>query len=371
MSTVTKPAAHDAASAGPYPPPAIVAENAQLKDWQGEIRRALEDPDAFWGEHARQFQWSRSWDKVREWDGIHHKWFVGARTNITVNALDRRNTPERRNRVAYIFVNEDGSERLITYGQLYRMVCRFANGLKSLGVKKGDRVIIYMPLTVEGVVAMLGCARIGAIHSVVYAGLGHTALRERVEDAQAQVIIAGDVGFRRGKTVALKPIVDEAIDGLEFVQHVVVFVRDRTELAGRKVDFNQLMKFPAECPAEDMDSEDPLFLLYTSGSTGKPKGVLHVHGGYMVGVTYHLKNYYDVGDGDVFWCTSDIGWVVGHSYYRVCATVRRGHHAVPRGNHCYQVSKMFCCACSCATAKSIRHSTTSAACGSSLAPASR
>src|SRR5437016_6824004 len=194
------------------------------------------------------------------------------------------------------------------------MVCRFANGLKSLDVRKGDRIIIYMPLTIEGVVAMLACARIGAIHSVVYAGLGHTALRDRIEDAQAKVVIAGDVVFRRGKTVALKSIVDEALDGLEMVQKVVVFSRRAAEISDREVDFSDLMRFPAECPAEEMDAEDPLFLLYTSGSTGKPKGVVHVHGGYMVGTTYYLENYYDVGEQDIFWCTSDIGWIVGHSY---------------------------------------------------------
>jgi acetyl-CoA synthetase len=182
-------------------------------------------------------------------------------------------------------------------------------------VHKGDRVVIYMPLTIEGAVAMLACARIGAIHSVVYAGLGHTALRDRITDAQAKIVIAGDVGFRRGKTVSLKAIVDEALDGLDFVEKVVVFSRQATEISGpREIDFNDLLKFSTECPAEEMDAEDPLFLLYTSGSTGKPKGVLHVHGGYMVGITYHLENFYDVGEQDIFWCTSDIGWVVGHSY---------------------------------------------------------
>jgi len=164
-------------------------------------------------------------------------------------------------------------------------------------------------------VAMLACARIGAIHSVVYAGLGHTALRDRIVDAQAKVVIVGDVGFRRGKTVELKAIVDEAIDTLEFLEKVVVYARRPTEISSkREVDFNDLMKFPADCPAEEMDAEDPLFLLYTSGSAGKPKGVLHVHGGYMVATTYYLETFYDVGEQDIFWCTSDIGWVVGHSY---------------------------------------------------------
>lgn len=298
-----------------YAAPEIVAHNVIQKDWLGECERSRKDPENFWAEYAKRSAWSRKWDHVLEWDGAHHKWFTGAKTNITINALDRHAESERRNRAAFIWLGEDGSERIVTYGQLHRMVCRFANGLKSLGVTKGDRVVIYMPLTIEGVVAMLGCARVGAIHSVVYAGLGHTALRDRIVDAQAKVVIAGDVGFRRGKTVALKAIVDEAIDRLELVEKVVVYSRGGAELrAPREVDFNTLLKFSADCPAEEMDAEDPLFLLYTSGSTGKPKGVLHVHGGYMVGTTYHLENFYDVGERDIFWCTSDIGWVVGHSY---------------------------------------------------------
>ncbi len=298
-----------------YPAPEIVARNTIQKDWLGECARARKDPESFWGNYAAGFLWSRKWDQVLEWDGVHHRWFTGAKTNITINALDRHANSDRCNRAAFIWLGEDGSERIVTYGQLHRMVCRFANGLKSLGVVKGDRVIIYMPLTIEGVVAMLACARIGAIHSVVYAGLGHTALRDRITDAQAKIVIAGDVGFRRGKTVALKGIVDEALENLECVEKVIVHVRGGAELtAPREIDFNELLKFSSVCSAEEMDAEDPLFLLYTSGSTGKPKGIVHVHGGYMVGTTYHLTNYYDVGDRDIFWCTSDIGWVVGHSY---------------------------------------------------------
>ncbi len=297
-----------------YPAPKIVTDQVLTKNWKAEFDRSIKDPDGFWAEQASQFTWTKPWSKVLDWDGVHHKWFVGAKTNITINALDRHVNSDRRNRAAFIWLAEDGAERTVTYYQLYRQVCRFANGLKSLGVGKGDRVVIYMPLTLEGAIAMLACARIGAIHSVVYAGLGHTALRDRITDAEAKVVIAGDVGFRRGKVVPLKPIVDEALDGIESVQKVVVYARQPIELRGREVDFNSLMKFPPECPAEEMDSEDPLFLLYTSGSTGKPKGVLHVHGGYMVGTTYHLKSYFDVGERDIFWCTSDIGWVVGHSY---------------------------------------------------------
>ena len=298
-----------------YASPAVVADNCRQKDPAAQQRRSLEDSENFWGEYAKNFVWTRPWEKVLSWDGVNHQWFVGGKTNITLNALDRHAESERCNRAAYIWLGEDGSERIVTYGQLYRLVCRFANGLKSLGVRKGDRIVIYMPLTIEGVVAMLACARLGAIHSVVYAGLGHTALRDRIVDAQAKIVIAADVGFRRGKVVALKAIVDEAIGGLEFVEKVVVYSRRASEIAvGREIDFNDLLKFPPHCPAEEMDAEDPLFLLYTSGSTGKPKGVVHVHGGYMVGTTYHLENFYDVGERDIFWCTSDIGWVVGHSY---------------------------------------------------------
>ena len=196
-----------------YAAPRIVADNAIQKDWLGECARSQKNPEAFWAEYASRFVWSKPWSKVMEWDGVHHQWFTGAKTNITINALDRHANSDRCNRAAFIWLGEDGSERVVTYGQLHRMVSRFANGLKSLGVVKGDRIVIYMPLTIEGAVAMLACARLGAIHSVVYAGLGHTALRDRITDAEAKVVIVGDVGYRRGKTVALKSIVDEALEG--------------------------------------------------------------------------------------------------------------------------------------------------------------
>jgi acetyl-CoA synthetase len=298
---------HLLAVAEQYPAPPVVAANALQQDFAGEYRRSIEDPDAFWGEQARGFHWERPWERVRDGSDAGHRWFVGGRLNITVNALDRHAHSSRTNQVAYIWLGEDGSERVVTFGQLFRLVCRFANGLKSIGVKPGDRVILYLPLTLEGVIAMLACARIGAIHSVVYAGLGHTSLRGRLEDARAKVVIAADVGFRRGKAVPLKPVVDEAVDGVEFVERVVVLSRQGpfAPQGPREVDFQTLLRFPAVCPAEVMEAEDPLFILYTSGTTGKPKGVVHVHGGFMVGTTYHLRNFCDVGERDLFWCTSD------------------------------------------------------------------
>jgi acetyl-CoA synthetase len=299
-----------------YPAPPIVAGAALQQDFRREYRRSIDDPDGFWGDLARNFQWEQPWERVRDGGGADHRWFVGGRLNITVNALDRHAAGEGKNRVAYIWLGEDGGERVVTYGQLFRSVCRFANGLKSIGVKKGDRVVIYLPLTLEGVVAMLACARLGAIHSVVYAGLGHAALRDRIRDAGARVVIAADVGFRRGKVVPLKAVVDEALEGVECVETVVVLSRQGPfqRQGAREVDFHALMQYPTVCPAEVMEAEDPLFILYTSGTTGKPKGVVHVHGGFMVGTTYHLHNFFDVGPTDVYWCTSDIGWIVGHAY---------------------------------------------------------
>ena len=303
---------------------------------------------------------------------------LAAAPTSRLNALDRHAKSDRFNHVAFIWLGEDGSERVVTYGQLYRMVCRFANGLKSINVRKGDRVIIYMPLTIEGIVSMLACARIGAIHSVVYAGLGHTALRDRIVDAGAKVVIAGELGYRRGKPVPLKSIVDEAVDGLDSVERVIVVPRTTRTLdspSPRELNYYDLQKFSSECPAEDMDAEDPLFILYTSGTTGKPKGVVHVHGGYMVGTTYHLSTFYDVGPRDIFWCTSDIGWIVGHSYIvyaPLCAgattLLREGAIDYPspawRGRSWSATASPRCSprpprsACGCATAKACLAPTT-------------
>ena len=300
-----------------FHPPKFLAEQARLRDYAGEYKRSIDNPEAFWDGVAKELEWFAPWHKVFEWKYPTFEWFQGGKCNITHNALDRQVKAGRKNKVAYIWAGEDGAERQLTYGQLLDAVCRTANGLKSLGVKKGDRVIIYMPLTPEGVVSMLACARIGAVHSVVYAGFSVQALRSRIEDAQARVILTADVTYRRGKQVPLHAIVQESIDGLEIVEKVVVLRRaqPQIELGPREVDFHELIrKQQAECPPEVMDAEDPLYILYTSGTTGKPKGVVHVHGGYMVGIYYHMTRFWDIRDDDVFFCTSDIGWVVGHSY---------------------------------------------------------
>ncbi len=298
------------------PPPALV-QQAFLKDHEAEYKDSVENPEAFWERVAKELDWSKPWDKVFEWNYPTFKWFLGGKCNITSNALDRHLTNGNKNKAAFIFLGEDGSERVVTYGRLAQMVNRFANGLKSLGVKKGDRVVIYMPLSLEGAIAMLACARIGAVHSVVYAGFSVGSLRGRILDAQAKVVITADVGYRRGNEVDLKGICDQTVEGMDLVEHVVVWSRKGLpeNPGARDVDFDQLMaESSIHCPAEEMDSEDPLYILYTSGTTGTPKGVLHVHGGYMVGTYYHFKTFWDVKDDDVFWCTSDIGWVVGHSY---------------------------------------------------------
>ena len=302
---------------GSIEPPSHVARQATLQDYEAAYERSMADPEAFWAEVAGELEWFKPWDKVFQWDYPYFQWFLGGKCNITYNCLDRHLETERKNKAAFIWLGEDGSERVLTYGRLAQLVNRFANGLKSLGVGKGDRVVIYMPLTPEGIISMLACARIGAVHSVVYAGFSVGSLRDRIIDAQAKALITGDAGYRRGNRVDLKGISDEATPGLDFLQHIVVWRREdeKPPLGPKEVDFDDLMaRGGIECPAEVMDSEDPLYILYTSGTTGKPKGVQHVHGGYMVGTYYHFKTFWDVKDNDVFWCTSDIGWVVGHSY---------------------------------------------------------
>jgi acetyl-CoA synthetase len=297
-----------------YRAPQSQQQSANVPDFWAEYSRSIQDPEGFWGEQARKFHWFQPFQSVLDWNFPDHRWFLGGQTNITYNALDRHALGSKRNQVALLYLGEDGSEQKLTYGELLDRVSRLASGLRSLGVQKGDRVIIYMPLTLEGVMAMLACARIGAIHSVVYAGLGVSALRERIMDAGARLVIAGDVSYRRGKTVDLEAIVLQAIEDLDV--HTVWFCRSKAVPEGPRFhDFNQLLwSHKPEAEAVPLDSEHPLFILYTSGSTGKPKGVVHVHGGYMVGITYHLRTLFDLKEGEISWATADLSWIVGHSY---------------------------------------------------------
>lgn len=300
---------------GKYSPGEKTIENARVKDYEKLYKESAANPEKFWEGVAGELHWFKKWDKVLDWQYPYAKWFVGAKTNITYNCLDVHMTNGNRNKVAYIWTNEAGDEKIFTYGQLYMMVGRFANGLKSLGLKEGDRVAIYMPLIIEQIVAMLACARLGIIHSVVYAGFSSAALKQRIEDSEAKVVITADVGFRRGKKIQLKAIVDEAVQGVEHVDNVIVVNRNNTNLSGKEVDFHSLMTGkPEDSPAAQLDSEAPLFYLYTSGSTGKPKGVVHTHGGYMVQTYYTTRVVFDVQPSDIYWCTADPGWITGHSY---------------------------------------------------------
>ena len=303
-----------------YLPDPSYKQQAWTKDYQKAYEEFLADPDGFWEKQAKQLEWFKPWTKVREWNYPYAKWFVDAKLNITSNCLDRHVANHRRNKVAIIWRGEEeGEERILTYKKLFQEVCRFANGLKKLGVTKGDRVCIYMPLVPEQVIAMLACARIGAVHSVVFGGFGVNALNMRIKDAEAKVVITADVAIRRGKTIPLKTIVEEAVVNAPSVEKVVVLSREKenpVELHKEmEVDFYELMQGTStQCEAEVMDAEDPLFILYTSGSTGTPKGIVHTTAGYMVGTYYTTLNVFDLKDTDVYWCTADTGWITGHSY---------------------------------------------------------
>ena len=303
---------------GKYYPPKQIVDRAWIKDYESLYQESIRDRDGFWAKVAEELHWFKKWDKVLDWQFPYAQWFVGAQTNITYNCLDRHINNGRRNKVAYIWLDEENNEKKITYGELLELVSRIANGLKSLGVKKGDRVSIYMPNTIEAIACMLACARIGAIHSVVFAGFSEGALRTRVEDAKAKVVITATYTKRRGKKIDLLSTTLRAIDGLSFVDKVVVWNRDGDVLNGENpllVSLDKLIKESSPvCEPEVMDAEDPLFILYTSGTTGKPKGVLHTTGGYMVGTYYTTKINFDAHEDDIYWCTADIGWITGHSY---------------------------------------------------------
>jgi acetyl-CoA synthetase len=302
-----------------FPPSQAFRAQANVRD-ERVYEEAARDPEGFWETFARELEWSQPWTKVLDWNPPHAKWFVGGKINASVNCLDRHVKGPRRNKAAVIWEGEPGDRRTLTYHDLHRDVCQFANVLKSLGIKRGDLVAIYLPLVPELAVAMLACARIGAVHSVVFGGFSAESLRDRINDAQARMLITGDGGYRRGNIVPLKKIADEALTDTPSIEHVVVVRRGFSDIPahmqrGRDHWYHDLMAdAPYGCPPEAMDAEDLLYTLYTSGTTGKPKGIVHTTGGYLVGTYATTKWVFDLKEEDVYWCTADVGWVTGHSY---------------------------------------------------------
>ena len=301
-----------------FPPSEQFRAQANVRD-EAIYESAARDREGYWAKWAEELSWERKWDRVLEWNAPYAKWFVGGRINASFNCLDRH-LASRGNKRAIVWEGEPGDTRTLTYAELHAEVCRFANALKKLGVAEGDRVAIYMPLVPEAVVAMLACARIGAVHSVVFGGFSSEALRDRIHDAQAKAVITATSGFRRGGSVPLKKLADDAVSETPSVQSVIV-VRRRQEDAdvamkqGRDHWYHELVaNESSECAATFVDSEHMLYTLYTSGTTGKPKGIVHTTGGYMTGVYATTKWVFDLKEDDVYWCTADIGWVTGHSY---------------------------------------------------------
>jgi acetyl-CoA synthetase len=302
-----------------------LVRKAHVRDYDALRAQAAADPLGFWEREARQLAWYRKWSKTLDDSGApFYKWFVGGKTNVVLNALDRHQDTPTRNKLALIWEGENGELRTFSYFALAREVCQFANILKSMGVSKGDRVTIYLPRIPELPIAMLACAKIGAVHSVVYGGFSVESLHGRIEDSESRVLITADGGYMRGKVVNLKAIADEALQRAGTIEHVVVVRRTREPVAmevGRDYFYDDLMNLPisrgpanGRCPTEVMDAEDPLFLLYTSGTTGKPKAIVHTHGGYQVGVATTLKYAFDMKPEDRWWCAADPGWITGHSY---------------------------------------------------------
>jgi acetyl-CoA synthetase len=305
-----------------FHPPTVFAEHAHIKsmaELESLRAEASADPEKFWARFAEgELHWFRKWDTVLKWEPPHAEWFAGGKINISDNCLDRHLGTWRRNKAALIWEGEPGDTRTLTYQQLHTEVCRFANVLRKLGVEKGDRVALYMPLIPELAISMLACARIGATHSVVFGGFSSTALVDRINDAQCKLVVTADGGWRRGNEVKLKPAVDEALKETPSVQSCIVVRRTGSQIhmeSGRDHWWHELSEtVDANCPAEELDSEHPLFILYTSGTTGKPKGILHTTGGYLLQAHLTTKWIFDIKDEDIYWCTADIGWVTGHSY---------------------------------------------------------
>ena len=294
------------------------ARIGSLAEYRRLYDASIKHPDKFWAAQAGELAWRQKWTKALDWKPPFAKWFVGGKLNASENCLDRHLTGPRRNKAAIIWEGEPGEKRTLTYHQLHREVCMFANVLKRNGVKKGDRVLVYLPLIPEATVAMLACARIGAVHSVVLGGFSAESIKDRLADSGAKVIVTADGGYRRGQTVTLKQNVDRAIEGNDAISRVIVFRRTNLEIhikEGRDVWWHREMDYvDANCPAIPLDSEHPLFILYTSGSTGKPKGILHTTGGYLTGAYTTTKFIFDLREEDVYWCTADVGWITGHSY---------------------------------------------------------
>ncbi|MEX1275800.1 MAG: acetate--CoA ligase [Bacteroidota bacterium] len=304
-----------------FKPSAAFSRNAHISSfdkYKSMYAASIKNPERFWARIAGELVWFKKWNTVLQWKLPFAKWFVGGKINVAYNCLDRHLGSWRKNKAAIIWEGEPGDSRTLTYQQLYTDVCKFSNVLKKLGVEKGDRVVIYMPLVPELAIAMLACARIGATHSIIFGGFSSQALVDRITDAQANLVITADGGYRRGAVLPLKKNVDEALKHTPSVQSVVVYRRTHAEIhmePGRDFWWDGLMETADDrCEAEKLDSEHPLYILYTSGSTGKPKGVLHTTGGYLTGVYITTKLVFDLKDEDTFWCTADIGWVTGHSY---------------------------------------------------------